>query len=96
MYIFLYLIVHFCYHFNEVDNMCYVTATDLKNNLSFYLEKSMEEDVYITKNNKVISVLVNPRLKAYKELLDLREELNLSIPEGKTAEDLIFEEIMSR
>ena len=76
--------------------MCYVTATDLKNNLSFYLEKSMEEDVYITKNNKVISVLVNPRLKAYKELLDLREELNLSIPEGKTAEDLIFEEIMSR
>ena len=35
-------------------NMCYVTATELKNNLSYYLEKSMTEDVYVTKNKKDI------------------------------------------
>ena len=47
--------------------MCYVTATELKNNLSYYLEKSATEDVYVTKNKKVISIMTNPQLKAYFE-----------------------------
>lgn len=39
--------------------MCYITATELKNNLGYYLELSNKEDVYVKKNNKVITVLTN-------------------------------------
>ena len=76
--------------------MCYVTATELKNNLSFYLEKSATEDVYVTKNKKVISILTNPQLKAYFEFKKFVDELGLH-DDGKISdEDIIFEEIMRR
>ena len=74
--------------------MCYVTATELKNNLSFYLEKAAEEDVYVTKNNKVICVLINPQLKALFEAERLIN--NLDIPEEakkKSYKELIGEAI---
>ena len=76
--------------------MCYVTATELKNNLSYYLEKSATEDVYVTKNKKVISIMTNPQLKAYFEFKKYVEELDLH-DDGKISdEDIIFEEIMKR
>ena len=37
-----------------------ITATELKSNLSKYLILSATEDVYITRNGKVISKLTNP------------------------------------
>lgn len=37
-----------------------VTATDFKKNLGRYLEISRREDVYISKNGKVISRLTSP------------------------------------
>ena len=37
-----------------------ITATELKENLSKYLLLSATEDIYITKNGKVISKLTNP------------------------------------
>lgn len=37
-----------------------ITATELKANLSKYLQISATEDVYITRNGKVISKLTNP------------------------------------
>ena len=37
-----------------------ITATELKNNVSKYLILSKEEDVFVTKNGKVISKLTNP------------------------------------
>ena len=65
--------------------MCYVTATELKNNLSFYLEKANVEDVYVTKNNKVISVLISPQLKA---LYDAERMIaDLDIPEETKKKD---------
>ena len=65
--------------------MCYVTATELKNNLSFYLEKANVEDVYVTKNNKVISVLISPQLKA---LYDAERMIaDLDIPEEAKKKD---------
>lgn len=51
--------------------MCYVTATELKQNLSHYLELSRTEDIYITKNNKVISALVNPEKNAFDNFFAL-------------------------
>lgn len=37
-----------------------ITATELKMNLSKYLLLSATEDIYITKNGKVILKLTNP------------------------------------
>ena len=37
-----------------------ITATELKNNVSKYLNISKSEDVFITKNGKVISKLTSP------------------------------------
>ena len=74
--------------------MCYVTATELKNNLSYYLEKSKEEDIYVTKNNQVISILINPQLKA---LYDAERIIKtLDVPEEakkKSYKELIGEAI---
>ena len=65
--------------------MCYVTATELKNNLSLYLEKADVEDVYVTKNNKVVCVLISPQLKA---LYDAKRMIaGLEIPEEAKKKD---------
>ena len=66
-------------------NMCYVTATELKNNLSLYLEKANTEDVYVTKNNRVVCVLISPQLKA---LYDAERMIaSLEIPEEAKKKD---------
>lgn len=43
----------------EAVNMS-ITATELKQNLGKYLLLSAQEDIYITKNGKVIAKLTNP------------------------------------
>ena len=77
-------------------NMCYVTATELKNNLSYYLEKSMTEDVYVTKNKKVISILTSPQLKAYFEFKKFVGEMDWHDTGEISDEDAIAEEILKR
>ena len=77
----------------EVINMCYVTATELKNNLSYYLEKSKEEDIYITKNNRVISVLVSPQIKAILEAELMITKANIDSNVNMSDEDIICEAI---
>ena len=37
-----------------------ITATELKNNLGKYLLLSAKEDVFITKNGKIVAKLTNP------------------------------------
>ncbi|MCI8991490.1 MAG: type II toxin-antitoxin system prevent-host-death family antitoxin [Eubacterium sp.] len=37
-----------------------ITATELKQNLGKYLLLSAQEDIYITKNGKVVAKLTNP------------------------------------
>ena len=65
--------------------MCYVTATELKNNWSYYLSKSTQEDVYVTKNGNVIACLTNPKFKA---LVELDEVLSsIQIKEASTSDD---------
>ena len=59
--------------------MCYITATELKTNLSHYMELSNKEDVYVTKNNKIITVLVSPKTKAMREGIIQEGELPRSI-----------------
>ncbi len=51
-----------------------ITATELKNNLGKYLYLSSTEDIYITKNGKVIAKLTNPhqdRVETAKSLFGI-------------------------
>ena len=64
-----------------------ITATELKNNLSKYLLLSATEDVYITKNGKVISKLTNP----YQESVAIAKSLFGAIG-GEVTEEQAREE----
>lgn len=51
-----------------------ITATELKNNLGKYLLLSATEDIYITKNGKIVAKLVNPyqdRVETAKSLFGI-------------------------
>ena len=54
-----------------------ITATELKKNLSKYLLLSATEDVYITRNGKVISKLTNP----FQDRVQLVESLVGILPD---------------
>ena len=61
--------------------MVQVTATELKNNLCKYLKKSEFEDVYITKNGVIVSVLSNPnqsRLQLLNDLKGIAPDINMT------------------
>ena len=60
-----------------------ITATELKENLGKYLQISMTEDVFITKNGKIISKLTNP----FKDRRNLVESLVGILPDTTTPEE---------
>ena len=59
------------------------TATELKSNLGKYLDQAATEDIYISKNGKIIAKITSP----YKNKLDIVKELYGSIPNTVTLED---------
>ena len=75
--------------------MCFVTATELKKNLSYYLSLAQTEEVHITKNKKVIAVLSNPKLSGIERLLALKGCLK-DIDDGRPYDEMIGEEIMKK
>lgn len=51
-----------------------ITATELKNNLGKYLVLSATEDIFITKNGKIVARLTNPyqdRVQTAKSLFGI-------------------------
>ncbi|MCQ2772158.1 MAG: type II toxin-antitoxin system Phd/YefM family antitoxin [Bacilli bacterium] len=72
--------------------MCYITATELKNNLNKYMMLSHEEDVYVTKNGKVVTVLTCPEDRALKEFLSLKGCLK-NFDDGKPHKESLAETI---
>ena len=60
-----------------------ITATELKTNLSKYLLLSATEDIYITRNGKVISKLTNP----FQNRVQLVESLVGILPNTMTLEN---------
>ena len=60
-----------------------ITATELKNNLSKYLLLASTEDIYITRNGKVVAKLSNP----YQDRFDIAESLFGSVPAAMTLEE---------
>ena len=60
-----------------------ITATELKLNLSKYLLLSATEDIYITRNGKVISKLTNP----FQDRVDTARSLFGVLPSDMTLEE---------
>lgn len=60
-----------------------ITATELKTNLSKYLLLSATEDVYITKNGKIICKLTNP----FQERVDTAKSLFGILPSDLELEE---------
>ena len=54
--------------------MTQVTATEFKMNLGHYLEKVHTEDIWITKNGKMIAKLVNPNVSAVDSIAGILKE----------------------
>ena len=43
-----------------MEEEMYLTATQFKNNFGEYMELASKEDIYVTKNNKIIAKVSNP------------------------------------
>ncbi len=59
-----------------------ITATELKMNLSKYLLLSAKEDIYITRNGKVIAKLTNP----FEERVEIAKSLFGVLPNDASLE----------
>lgn len=60
-----------------------ITATELKENLSKYLVLAESEDVFITKNGKVVAKLTNP----FQNRVDVAKSLFGAVPNVITLEE---------
>ena len=60
-----------------------ITATELKANLSKYLNLAEKEDIYITQYRKIVAKLSNP----FQSRLETAEALFGSIPDTMTLEE---------
>lgn len=60
-----------------------ITATELKENLGKYLALASTEDIYITKNGKVVAKLGNP----YPDRVGIARSLAGIIPDDITLEE---------
>lgn len=60
-----------------------ITATELKNDLSKYLQLAESEDVFITKNGRVMCKLSSP----YTDKVAILESLVGILPEDATIEE---------
>ena len=75
--------------------MCYITATEFKKNLGYYLELSQKEPVFISKNGKTISCLSSYEDEAHESFMKLRG-CWAPYDDGKDYDEMLFEEIKKR
>ena len=69
-----------------------ITATELKENLGKYLMLAASEDIFVTKNGKVIAMLSNP----YKDKVKIAKSLAGIIPADITLEEARAERLASK
>lgn len=60
-----------------------ITTTEFRENLGKYITMSQTEDVYITRNGKVVAKLTNP----YKKKIDIVDSLIGILPADITLEE---------
>lgn len=68
-----------------------ITATELKANLGKYLLLAASEDIFITRNGKVVARLTSP----YQDKLDTVDTLFGSIPATMTLEEAREERLVA-
>ena len=64
-----------------------ITITELKKNLNKYLELSITQDIFITKNGRIIAKLTNP----HKERIDIAKSLIGIIPNELSLDESKYE-----
>lgn len=69
-----------------------ITATELKENLGKYLQLAATEDIYITRNGKVVAKLSSP----YIDLVAAARSLAGIIPADITLEEARAERLQSK
>lgn len=69
-----------------------ITATELKENLGKYLQMASTEEIFITKNGKVIAKLSNP----YQDRVELAKAIAGSIPADITLEEAREERLSAK
>ena len=69
-----------------------ITATELKENLSKYLLLSEKEDVYITKNGKIIAKLTSP----FKDRLAIVDALRGIVPDTVSYDEIKAERLSGK
>ena len=69
-----------------------ITATELKNNLGKYLLLSATEDIFITKNGKIIAKLSNP----YQDRVETAKSLFGILPKDVNLEDTKAERLEAK
>ena len=62
---------------NEGGGTMSITATELKNNLGKYLLLSATEDVFITKNGKIVAKLTNPNQQSLCSVFYRRMQISM-------------------
>ncbi len=72
----------------RADDMS-ITATELKVNLGKYLMLAETEDIYITRNGKVVAKLSNP----YQDRVDVAKSLFGILPTDMTLEEALEERL---
>ena len=60
-----------------------ITVTELKKNLGKYLALSSTEDIYITRNGKMVAMLSNP----FRNRVDMAKSLFGILPADTTVEE---------
>ncbi len=73
----------------EGDDDMSITATELKTNLGKYLLLAETEDIYITRNGKVVAKLSNP----YQDRVDVAKSLFGILPTDVTLEEAYTERL---
>ena len=68
-----------------------ITATELKNNLGKYLMLAATEDIFITRNGKVVAKLSNP----HQDRVDIAKSLFGILPNEPTLEQARKERLNS-
>ncbi len=79
--------------------MRYITVTELRRKLGYYMSMSQFEDICVTKNGKVVTMLTSPRGKSKRDIRSLKGFITLENPNIDYDEILgeaIMEHEMSR
>lgn len=67
-----------------------VTATEFKTNFGKYLELIAKEDIYITRNGKIIAKVVNPRISAVDSLRGMLKDIPSDIDMDSLREERLL------